>query len=103
MHLPQLRSHPQLPHAHQPLPTAAHDLPVVHLHRRDAQVVAIERGRGGGGGFSQVEHPDPESQQINAIALFETVGGVKSTSKLRDTGPVEQSLKKKKKKKRKEL
>lgn len=67
VHLPQLRSHPQLPHAHQPLTPAAHDLPVVRLHRRDAQMVGVERGHGGGG--PQVEDPDPESQQRETTSL----------------------------------
>lgn len=68
VHLPQLRSHSQLPHAHQALATAAHDLPVVRLHRRDAQVVGVERGHGGGG--SQVEDPHPETQQRETASLF---------------------------------
>lgn len=68
VHLPQLRSHPQLPHAHQPLTPTAHDLPVVRLHRRDAQMVGIEWGHRGGG--SQVEDPDPESQQRETSSLF---------------------------------
>lgn len=68
VHLPQLRSHPQLPHAHQPLTPTAHDLPVVHLYRRDAQMVGVERGHRGGS--PQVEDPDPESQQRETPSLF---------------------------------
>lgn len=60
VHLPQLGSHPHLPHTHQSLASAAHDLPVVNLNGGDTQVVAVQgRHRGAG---SQVKHPHPETQ-----------------------------------------
>lgn len=59
VHLPQLRPHPHLPHAHQPFAAAADHLPVVRLHRGDAQVVGVQERHGGAG--SQVEHRHPES------------------------------------------
>lgn len=60
VHLPQLGSHPHLPHADQSFASTAHDLPVVRLHRGDAQVVGVQ-GRHGGAG-SEVKHPHPETQ-----------------------------------------
>lgn len=43
VHLPQLRSHPHLPDTHQSLASTAHNLPVIRLHRGDAQVVGVQR------------------------------------------------------------
>ena len=43
VHLPQLGSGPGVPHADQSLVSTAHYLPIVRLHRRDTQVVGVQR------------------------------------------------------------
>ncbi len=68
VHLPQLRSHPHFPHAHQSFTSAAHNLPVISLNCSDTEVVGVQGGHGGAG--SQVKHPHPEPQQRWQIMLL---------------------------------
>jgi len=63
VHLPQLDSGPQVPDADQTLAAAAHHLPVVRLQRRDAQLVAVQRGHCGAAAQVKHPHPDPRGER----------------------------------------
>lgn len=68
VHLPQFGPHSHLPHTHQSFSSTAHNLPVIRLHRGDAQVVAVQRHHRGAS--SQVKHSHSEIENKYRCASY---------------------------------